>query len=86
MTSFQFTSVDVPAAVGTYTYIGVTGVDAAERVNDSKTAVQMLFPWARLFASTSRLPTPGGSDGYLLMPSKAQLDWQRAYSPATEFG
>jgi hypothetical protein len=29
MTSFSFRSIDVPAAAGTYTYIGVTGVDAA---------------------------------------------------------
>jgi hypothetical protein len=29
MTAFSFTSIDVPAAEGTYTYIGVVGVDAA---------------------------------------------------------
>ena len=29
MTTYTFTSIDVPAAAGTYTYIGVTGVDAA---------------------------------------------------------
>ena len=29
MPTYSFTSIDVPAADGTYTYIGVTGVDAA---------------------------------------------------------
>src|SRR5262245_27415574 len=28
MTAFTFRTIDVPAAAGTYTYIGVTGVDA----------------------------------------------------------
>ena len=29
MTTYNFTSIDVPSAAGTYTYICVTGVDAA---------------------------------------------------------